>query len=733
MASPHREPDERAERAIADLLDRLTLEEKLEMLDGDTDFWSGVIDTIRHDAYHRHPWPAGVVTRLGIGGLHFVDGPRGVALEGGATTFPAPIARGASFDVDLEQRIGDVLGRETRAVGANLLGAPCLNLLRHPGWGRAQETYGEETVHLAAMGSALVAGVQRHAIACAKHYALNSIDSARLRLDVRATSRVLHEVYLPQFKAAVDAGAMAVMSAYNSVNGDWCGQNATLLTDILKKRWGFRGFVVTDFLFGVRDAEAGVNAGLDLEMPHRLVLDSGLGEAVAAGRVPRSRIDDAVERMLRAQREIPAGGYPRSLLGCDEHRALARDAAASSIVLLKNSDAALPLPATGTVAMIGRLADEPNLGDRGSSDTRPTHVVTPLAGLKQAGGPELEVTFSTGEDQQRAAGLAARADAAVVVVGLTWRDEGEHIELSDIGPTLRHAPAPDWLRRRVPARTLQRRWPALTRALAAAVVHRPVGPAAAAADGFTAGDRTNLRLDPRDEALVRAVAAANPRTVVVLMAGGAVITESWRHDVAGLVLLWYPGMEGGHALADILLGRVAPSGRMPFTVPTEHAHLPPFNPRAHETTYDLWHGYRLLDRDGVEAAFPFGFGLSYTTFGYDDLVVTSTDDGLIVEVDVTNTGAVAADEVVQVYVEPPGVEVVRPRRQLAGFTRVSAAPGVSVRARVSIDRRAVAYFDEGHDAFALEHGEHRVVIARDAQAAPAASTVVTLQACLLPD
>jgi beta-glucosidase len=260
-----------------------------------------------------------------------------------------------------------------------------------------------------------------------------------------------------------------------------------------------------------------------------------------------------------------------------------------------------------------------------------------------------------------------------------------------------------------------------------------VGPAAAAADGFTAGDRTNLRLDPRDEALVRAVAAANPRTVVVLMAGGAVITESWRHDVAGLVLLWYPGMEGGHALADILLGRVAPSGRMPFTVPTEHAHLPPFNPRAHETTYDLWHGYRLLDRDGVEAAFPFGFGLSYTTFGYDDLVVTSTDDGLIVDVDVTNTGAVAADEVVQVYVEPPGVEVVRPRRQLAGFTRVSAAPGVSVRARVSIDRRAVAYFDEGHDAFALEHGEHRVVIARDAQAAPAASTVVTLQACLLPD
>ena len=720
------------------LLAELTVDEKLAMLDGDTSFWSGMIDTVRHDAYHQHPWPAGVVERLGIGGLHFVDGPRGVRMPG-ATTFPAAIARGASFDVDIEARIGDALATEVRSVGANLFGGVCVNLLRHPGWGRAQETYGEDPVHLAAMGSALVRGVQSHAIACVKHYAVNSIDTARFRVDVTASPRVLHEVYLPHFRACVDAGAMSVMSAYNKVNGEWCGQNHALLTDILKQRWGFGGFVLTDFIFGVHDAAAAVNAGLDLEMPFRLVLDAGLADAVERGEVPESRIDDAVARMLRAQLELPSGDYPASVRGSAEHRALALESAQKSIVLLKNDADVLPLPRTGTLAVIGALADEPNLGDRGSSDTRPSTVVTPLAGLKQvagATGGEMTVTYGTGDDQTQAAALAGQADAAVVVVGLSWRDEGEHIEIGDVSATIRQIPAPDGLRARLPRHLLRRGWAPVAAALAAIAARARSGAASAATggttDGFTAGDRTNLRLDPRDEALIRAVAAANPRTVVVLMGGGAIITEAWRHDVPAIVLLWYPGMEGGHALADIVFGGLAPSGRMPFTVPTEHAHLPPFDPRATAITYDLWHGYRLLDRDGAEAAFPFGFGLSYTTFDYDNLSATTSESGLVIEVDVHNTGAMAGDDVVHVYVEPPGEALERPRRQLAGFTRVSTTPAQRTRARVEVDWRTLAYFDEGSDSFMLEAGEHRVVVARHAQAGPCAATSVTLESRSVP-
>jgi len=313
----------RLQEQAQNLLDRLSLSEKLGLLDGDTPFWGGMVDIALHDSSHRRPWPAGVVRRLGIGGLHFVDGPRGVVLEGGATTFPAPIARGASWDVDLEERIGEAMGREARSFGANLFGGVCVNLLRHPGWGRAQETFGEDPVHVGAMGAAMSRGVQRHAIACVKHFALNSIDSARFRVDVGASERVLQELYLPQFRDCVEAGALAVMSAYNSVNGDWCGQHPHLLTEILKQRWGFRGFVLTDFIFGIRDGAAALKAGQDLEMPFRMIFEASLPAALARGQVPMERIDDAVLRLLRAQQSVPEGPYAVALRGCTEHRALA--------------------------------------------------------------------------------------------------------------------------------------------------------------------------------------------------------------------------------------------------------------------------------------------------------------------------------------------------------------------------------------------------------------------------
>ncbi|QPN68541.1 glycoside hydrolase family 3 C-terminal domain-containing protein [Synechococcus sp. CBW1006] len=691
----------------------MSLAEKLHLLDGDTPFWAGMVDIATRDASHRHPWPTGCLPRLGLKGLQFVDGPRGVVLEGGATTFPVPIARGATWDPELEERIGEAIAREARSFGADWVAGVCVNLLRHPGWGRAQETYGEDPVHLGAMGAAMTRGLQRHTIACVKHFALNSIDSSRFLVDVRASQRVLHELYLPHFRDCVKAGAGSVMSAYNRVNGEWCGQHPQLLKDILKTRWDFGGFVVTDFIFGVREGVRALLAGQDLEMPFRMIFEGSLSEAVADGRLPIQRIDEAVLRLLQAQLTVPPGSYPMSLRHCADHRQLTREAATKSIVLLKNEGSVLPLRGLRSLAVIGPYLAVVNLGDRGSSDTRPEpgSVVTPLAGL-EAAAPELRLEVADGADPEAAAALAAECDAALLVLGLDWRLEGEHIHPGDIAPILQQIPPPDGLLRLGRSRVLPL-WRPVARLIAWITSY---GSARRGGD-FAAGDRTGLDLPPEQVALIEAVAAANPRTVVVLMGGGAILTEGWHDRVPGLLLLWYPGQQGGEALADVLLGRVSPSGRLPFTVPTDAAHLPPFEPRAQQVTYDLWHGYRRLRREGHRAAYPFGYGLSYSRFELADLTAAiepqAGEEGeLVVEVTVRNGGAMEADEVVQVYLEPPGRQVERPARVLVGFQRASLAMAEQRRLVLRIPLRRLAYFEESSDGFVLEPGLHRLVVAR---------------------
>ena len=709
------------ERRARDLLAQLSSAEKLALMEGDTDFWPGMVDIARRDASHVHPWPAGAVPRLGLAGLQCVDGPRGVVLKGGATTFPPPIARGASWDVDLEERIGAAMAREARAFGANWLAAVCVNLLRHPGWGRAQETYGEDPVLLGALGAAMTRGIQRHAVACVKHFALNSIDSSRFLVDVQVSERVLHELYLPHFRDCVEAGAGSVMSAYNQVNGEWCGQHPELLTAILKRRWGFRGFVVTDFIFGVRDGLAAVLAGQDLEMPFRMVFAGCLEAALADGQLPLDRLDDAVLRQLRVQLAMPKGTYPACLRGCAEHRALAGEAATKAIVLLKNrapaggpSDAQplLPLDPVRSLAVIGPLAAVANLGDRGSSDTRPEPgvVVTPLGGLQAAAAPGA-VRHASGASIQEALALAADCDAALLVLGLDWRLEGEHIHPGDIAPILRQMPPPHPL--------LQRWWPPVARAIAAITSY---GSAREGGD-FASGDRTDLALPAEQVALIQAVVAANPRTVVVLMGGGAILMEAWRQAVPAILLLWYPGQQGGQALADVVFGRVSPSGRLPFAIPTSSDHWPAFEPRARQVRYDLWHGYRRLQRDGHPAAFPFGFGLSYSAFELSDAVAELADGAaasggapqLQAGVVVANVGAMASEAVVQVYVQPPGMAVERPRRILVGFGRVALEPGGSQRLCLPMPLRRLAYFDEATSHFWLEAGLHRLHFAQHSE------------------
>ncbi len=571
--------------------------------------------------YYLHPWPAAVVERLGVPGIQFADGPRGCVI-GDATAFPVSMARGATFDPDLEERIGEVIGAELRASGATFTGAVCMNLLRHPAWGRAQETYGEDPHHVGVMAAALTRGLQRHVMACMKHFALNSMENARFTVDVTVGERALHEVYLPHFERVAAEGVASVMSSYNSVNGEWCGQNATLLTDILRREWGWDGFVVSDFIFGLRDATESVRAGLDIEMPFRQQRAMALGDAIDRGDLSIDVVDTAVGRivatLLRFAPQI-AARPPLEIVGCDAHRTLAFDTAVRSAVLLRNEGGLLPIdPATTSrVAVLGRLAGLRNLGDGGSSDVRSSSVVTALAGLRTVFGDDRIVHHDTD------ASIAADADLTVVVVGYTKDDEGEYMGASDmaqLAPTCsRRSSTPSSEPARRWSRSIRQAGPIRPRCLprTATVRRRARTCPPIAVPMALGGDRASLRLSPEDEALIAAAAAVCEHVVVVVVSGSAVVMP-WADEVAAVLQSWYAGVEGGAALASIVTGASEPGGRLPFAVPRDEADLAFFDRNAVAIEYDLFHGQWLLDRDGVEAHFPFGWGLGYSPVEIED-------------------------------------------------------------------------------------------------------------------
>ena len=692
------------ESAVAELAasitDELTDRELLGLLDGDVTLLTG-LRQIAKFGYNRRPIIAGELERLGLPGIRFTDGPRGIVM-GRSTCFPVAIARGATWNRELERDIGRAIGLEGRAQGANVFAGVCINLLRHPAWGRSQETYGDDPIHLGAMGSALTVGVREQLMACVKHFALNSIENARFRVDVEVADDVLHEVFLPHFRDVVDCGVDAVMTAYNSVNGQWCGDSDVLLADILRREWGFDGFVMSDFLFGHRDPVGSVSAGLDVEMPFVQQRAAALPDALADGDFKRSDAVAAARRLIAAQlrwaASVPEQAPDEAVVASDDHRRLARRAAAQSMVLLENRTidgrAVLPVDVGSVerVAVLGALAAARNLGDGGSSAVRPPDVVCILDGLQAVFGPDRIVSLDdgkgkgkgkrrgrskdadrdNGEDLGAAVALARTSDVAVVVVGYTHADEGEAVLAMDRG-TMELLPGPFGSRRMAGAA-------AKTMALLGKF---------RAGEG---GDRTSLRLSSADEALIEEVSAVNPRTVVVLIAGGAVITESWRSAPGAILHAWYPGMEGGRAVADVLTGASEPTGRLPFAVPTDAAHLPHFDPDATSIEYDRWWGQRRFDRDGRDAAYPLGFGLGYTTIAADAVSVLTTDVGDLsgrAEVTVTNTGERDGSTVIQLYaVGDAGPR--RPTRQLVGFERVTVEAGATVTIVVGFSLRPIA-------------------------------------------
>ncbi|MBL8744607.1 MAG: glycoside hydrolase family 3 C-terminal domain-containing protein, partial [Myxococcales bacterium] len=518
-------------------------------------------------------------------------------------------------------------------------------------WGRAQETYGEDTVHIGAMGVAFIEGAQEHVLASAKHFAANSIEDTRFDVNVTIDERSLREVYLPHFRrAVVDARVASVMSAYNSVNGRFCSENPALLRDILKGEWAFDGFVESDWVFGVRSTAAAANAGLDIEMPAGSFFGLLLADAVRAGEVDESVIDEAVGRILRKKVEYAEKLEPvldPAAVESTEHVALAREVARESIVLLKNDPvgpSGPPLPLAtggGPIVVVGELAAIANLGDTGSSSVTPSEAVDPLAGITARTDREVIHIPGPTLDATDLATIAA-ADAAIVVVGLTTQQEGE----------------------------------------------------GAISEG---GDRETLALPAEQDALVGDVAATATPTIVVLEGGSAIVVRPWIDDVDALLMAWYPGMQGGHAIADVLFGDVAPSGRLPISFPRAEADLPPFDHTSLEVEYGFLHGYRYLDANGSQPELPFGFGLSYTTFGYDGLVVEPSaidaSGELRIAIDITNEGDRDADEVVQLYVRKDVSDYERAPRDLRAFRRVHLAAGDTKTVELTLPVGELAVYD----------------------------------------
>ncbi len=670
-----------AERLVA----RMTMAEKLQCLDGDTPAWPGLM-SLMNGAYHHRTWPAARVKRLGIPGLQFSDGPRG-AVVGANTVFPVSMARGASFDPELEHRIGRAIGAELRAQGATYTGAVCMNLLRHPAWGRAQETYGEDPYHLGEMARSFMLGLQHHVMACMKHFALNSKENARFLVDVRVDDRVLHEVYLPHFRKVAEAGVASVMSAYNQVNGEYCGENRTLLIEILREEWGWQGFVTSDFILGLRDAAKSVQAGLNIEMPFRQQRAMALETALAEGDLDVSDVDARVTETLATFLRF-ADVFDRqpvpSVIACPEHRALAREAAVAGMVLLRNHEGLLPLQAESLnrVAVLGRLARVSNTGDAGSSHVGlQTDIVTPLEGIRSA-LPGVEIITSDGDVD-----LAEDADLIVLVVGYTRYDEGEYIG-GGMGDSMQHLLPPadhPQLGLEAPDSNVLDSSPAVAQPQASPEI--TVAPLSDA----QGGDRQSIRLSDADEALIHQAASTGIPLVVAIMGGSAVVMP-WLEEVQAALMIWYPGMEGGHALADVLFGISEPGGRLPFAIPGDAADLVHFDRDEVVDRYGLLHGQWYLDSNETPPHLPFGFGLGYSSWQLSGGTCSDTE----ALIRVTNNGKRKGSNLVMVFGSVPDSDYERAPRKLLGFRKVHMDAGCTGQVKVSIDMSVLDVRKDGH-------------------------------------
>lgn len=650
-----------------EILHTLTLEEKIFLMSG-SELRSEVRGSIlkkRDIHYNEIPYRAGGIEEKGIPPMLFADGTRGVVCgRGVATCFPVAVMRGASFLPELEEAVGEAMAEEVVEAGGNLFGGVCVNLPYHPGWGRAQETYGEDPYLLGEIGTALIRGVQKKGvIACVKHFAFNSMENARFKISILCSKRTEKEVFLPHFRKCVEAGAGAVMSAYNSYQGVPCGQQAYLLNQVLKTEWGFDGFVLSDFVWGVKDTAESARNGLDMEMPVTQFYGENLVRAVKEHLVDETQIDQAALRIIRTllahQNAISEQGEIH--VDYKKHQELALRCAREGMTLLRNEGNILPLKKGGkrkSIVVLGELADRENIGDRGSSQVYAPYVTTILDGIAKYKA-EFEVIYYEGKSAAHCRRLAKEADVVLIVAGNDYWDEGECV-------------------------------------------------AAESEDTLVAGlggDRVNgLGLKERDLRMIHAVGEVRKDAVVALIGGSTISMSEWKDEVGAIVLLYYPGMEGGTAFAELLLGEISPGGKLPFTIPEKEEDLPLIDWDAEEFRYEYYHGYTRCNKKNIKPLYPFGFGLSYTTFRLGKAAAWREAESLWAAVTVQNTGRRNGSEVVQMYVGVEDSEVERPEYILTAFQKIYLQPGESAEVTLSCKVSDLDYYDEEKQCFVTEDG-----------------------------
>lgn len=650
----------------------LTLEEKASLTSG-RDFWS--LEGIE---------------RLGVPSVMVTDGPHGLRKQrtGGdhvgltdsvpATCFPPAVGLSAAFDPSLARRVGEALGIEASIEDVAVLLGPGINIKRSPLCGRNFEYMSEDPIVSGEIGAGLVQGIQSRGVGSSlKHFAVNNQETERLRVSADVDPRPLREIYLRGFQRVVrDAQPWTVMCSYNRINGVYASEDPWLLTDVLRGEWGFEGVVVSDW-GAVDDRVAGLPAGLDLEMPSSGGrTDAQLVAAVREGRLEESALDLAADRLLeliRRAQERPAEPGP---LDVDAHHALAREVAGRAIVLLKNEDALLPLAPEARLAVIGEFARTPRYQGAGSSQITPTRLDVPLEEIRALSRGEVGFApgFTTDGSGDAAAlraeavELAGRAEVAVVFLGL---------------------------------------------------------PDAAESEGY---DREHIDLPADQLALLDAVVEANPRTVVVL-SNGSVVALPFADRVPAILEGWLLGQAGGGALADVLLGAVNPSGRLAETIPLRLEDTPAFGnfPGEHgHVRYGegLLVGYRWYDAKDLAVRYPFGHGLSYTTFAYGEASAALTADGdIAVTVPVTNTGDRAGREVVQLYTALPGSTVQRPPRELKAFASVALESGETRPVELLVRREDLAHWDVRVERWIVEGGTYALEIGASSRDLRAATSV----------
>ena len=649
---------------LDDLIKQMTLEEKAALCTGAT------------------AWTTTAVKRLGIPEMYVSDGPHGIRRVANldaitskslpATCFPTASSLACTWDTELMQEMGLALAEEAIALNVDVVLGPGVNMKRTPLCGRNFEYFSEDPYLAGEMAASLINGIQSKGVGTSlKHYAANNQEFERFSMDSKVDERTLREIYLPAFETAVKKGKpWSVMCAYNKLNGTYASENHYLLVDILKNEWQFEGFVVSDW-GAVHDRVAALQGGLDLEMPGPKDLRvQAVVKAVRGGELNEAVLDEAVRRILgivfKAAKTTKGGS-----VNMDAHHALARKFAAEGMVLLKNNGV-LPLKGRKDIAVIGLAAKEPHFQGGGSSHINPTMVDVPFEELKKLAGAA-RFTYAQGypaddSDQpaliEEAVNLARTADVALLFLALPGYKESE---------------------------------------------------------GY---DRGDLDLTAQQIRLIKAVTSAQTDTVVILNNGSAVAMGEWIDGTAAVLEAWMMGQAGGGAIADILFGKVNPSGKLAETFPNNLSDTPAFLNYPGDNgkvSYGegIYIGYRYYEKKNVPVLFPFGFGCSYTSFAYSSPRLSTLHlkdtESLVVSVNVTNTGAVAGKEIVQVYVSDRVSKLARPVKELKGFAKVDLKPGETKTVSVSLDFRAFAYYHPGYRQWISEDGEFEILIGASAE------------------